>query len=119
MPPSRESTLTHSVFLTSLREEANFMPQCVFEELCKQYPNIMQLQRILSQDWMRSWDRWMHIQDMLALYDKEHCMQKWLCEYAVIEITSVSLLHMGVSVPSEEECRFQLLRDGFIFHDID
>ena len=41
MPQSRESMLTRSVFLTSLREEANVMPQCVFDELCKQYPSIM------------------------------------------------------------------------------
>ena len=119
MPQSREHTLTRSVFLTSLREQADVMPQCVFDDLCKQYPNIMQSQRILSQYWMRSWDRWIHIQDMLALYDKEHCMPKWLCEHAVIEITSVSSLHMVVSFPSEEQCRLQLLRDGFIFGDID
>ena len=56
---------------------------------------------------------------MLALYEKEHCMQKWLCEHVVIEITSVSLLHMVVSFPSDEQCRLQLLRDGFILGDID
>ena len=119
MPQLRENTLTRSIFLASLREEADFMPQCVFDELGMQYPNIKQLQRILSQIWIRSWDRWIHIQDMLALYDKERNMQKWLCEHAVIEITSVSLLHMVVSVPSEEEWRLQLLRDGFFVCDID
>ena len=46
MPQSRENELTRSRFLTSLREEADVMPQCVFDELCKQYPNIMQLLRI-------------------------------------------------------------------------
>ena len=46
-------------------------------------------------------------------------MQKWLCEHAVIDFTSVSLLHMVVSVPSEEECRSQLLRKGFVFGHID
>ena len=69
--------LTRSVFLTSLREEPDFMPQCAVDELCVQYPNIKQLQRILGQDWIRSSDRWIHVQDMFAFYDKKPCMQKW------------------------------------------
>ena len=47
----------------------------------------------------------MHLRDMVVLYDKEHVMQKLLCEHAVIEITSVSLLHMVVSFPSDEQRR--------------
>ena len=83
MSHSRESMPVPSVFLQSLREEASLMPQYVFDELCIQYPNLMQLQRLMSQDWMRSWDRWIHVQDMLDMYDKED-MRKWLCQHAVI-----------------------------------
>ena len=46
-------------------------------------------------------------------------MQKWLCEHIVIEMTSVSILHMRISIPSDAECRSQLLHDGFWFGDID
>ena len=59
------------VFLQGLREEASFMPQSFFEEVCKQYPNMMQLQRLLSQDWMCYWDRWINIQDMLDMCDTD------------------------------------------------
>ena len=58
-------------------------------------------------------------QDMLALYDHNHEMQKWMCEQVVIEITSVSLLHMVVSFLSDEQCRLQLLRDSVGVGDID
>ena len=56
---------------------------------------------------------------MLAVYEKKPCMQKWLCEHIVIEMTSVSILHMRISIPSDAECRSQLLHDGFWFGDID
>ena len=82
----RERMSVPSAFLQSLREEASVVPQYIVGELCNQYPNIMQLQRLLSQDWMRSWDRWIHIQDMLDMYDKDD-MRKWLCQHAVLEIT--------------------------------
>ena len=51
------------------------MPPYVFDELYMQYLDIMQLQRILSQDWMRYWDRLVHIQDMLSLCEHKHSMQ--------------------------------------------
>ena len=46
-------------------------------------------------------------------------MCKWLSEQLVIEITSVSLMHMVVSFPSDDERRLQLMGDGFMFGDID
>ena len=93
------------------------MPQYMFDELCSPYPNIMQLQRLLSQDWMRVWDRWIHIQDMADMYDKDD-LRKWLCQHAVMDITSLSLMHVGVSCPSDEEHRLHLMHDGSIFGDV-
>ena len=62
---------------------------------------------------MRPWERWVHIQDMLDMYHKDD-MRKWLCQHAVVEITRLSLMHMVVSFPSDEERRSQLMRDGII-----
>ena len=53
--------------------------------------------------------------DMCKKYD----LRKWLSEQVVIEITSVSLMHMVVSFPSDDQRRLQLMEDGFMFGDID
>ena len=37
----------------------------------------------------------------------------------MIEITSVSLMQMGLSFPSDAERRLQLMRDGIVLGDID
>ena len=55
---------------------------------------------------------------MLDMYETDD-MRKWLSERAVIENTSVFLMHMVVSFPSDEECRLQLMRDGVVLGDID
>ena len=65
---------------------------------------------------MRSWDRWIHVQDMFDMYDKDD-MRKCLSQHAVLEITSVSSMHMVVSYPSDEERRLQWMQDGFIVGD--
>ena len=94
------------------------MPHCILDELCLHYPEVKNLQRLLSQDWMLSWDRWINIQDMVDTCDTEE-MRKWTSEHAVIEITSVSLMQMVLSFPSGEERRLQLMRDGVVFGETD
>ena len=44
--------------MRSLCEEASFMPPCIFDELLMNYPDVHQLQRLLSPYWIRSWERW-------------------------------------------------------------
>ena len=47
--------LSVSKFATeSLSEEASVVHHCNFDELCIHDPDVKQLQRILSQDWIRS-----------------------------------------------------------------
>ena len=80
MPEPIDITHTESFCLSSLREEATFMPSCVFDELCMQYTDLMQLHRMLSQDWLQSWTRWLQIQVMITLYDHNQDMKKQLCK---------------------------------------
>ena len=54
MSHSRESMPALSIFLQSLREEASFMHPYIFDAVCIQYPNLMQLQPLLSQDWLQT-----------------------------------------------------------------
>ena len=44
-----------SFTMRSLCEEACFSCQCIFDELSMNYPDVQQLQRLLSQYWIRSW----------------------------------------------------------------
>ena len=75
--------------------------------------------RICSNKWLQSWHRWLHAQDMLTLYYDSQNMEKQLCKDAVVEITSVSLMQIVASFPSDEECRSQFRSDGFTCGDID
>ena len=73
----QQTDITGTLFCQqSLREEATFIPSCAFEELCTQYQDVKQLQRVLSQDWLQSWNRWLQIQDMISLYDRNQEMKK-------------------------------------------
>ena len=56
---------------------------------------------------------------MIALYDHNQDMKNQSCKDVVVEITSVSLLQMVVSFPSDEQSLCQLLSDGFACGDID
>ena len=95
------------------------MPSCVFDEWCTHYTDRMQLQRMLSQDWLQSWTRWLQMEDMITLYDHNQDKKQQSCKDVVVEVTSVSLLQMVVSFPSDEQSRCQLLSDGCACGDID
>ena len=50
---------------------------------------------------------------MLDMHDQDD-MRKWVFQHAVLEITSLSLMHMVVPFPSDEERRLQLMQDGIM-----
>ena len=54
------------------------MPSCVFDELCTQYQDLKQQQRLLRQDWLQSWKKWLQVQDMITLYDHNQEMKMQL-----------------------------------------
>ena len=117
--PSQLTSRRHLHLLTGFREEASFMPSCMFDKLCTQHTNVKQLQIHVSQNWLQSWHRWLHVQDMLTLYDDNQKMKKHQCKDIVVAIASISLMQMFVSFPSDEQCRCQLRSDGFICCDMD
>ena len=39
--------------IESLRLDSDFVPEIIFEEQCAQHPDILQLQHLLSQEWVR------------------------------------------------------------------
>ena len=90
----------------------------MFYELCIQYTDVQQLQRILSLVWIRLWDRWSSIKESLDKCQTEE-IRKWTSQHVVIEITGVSLTNMVVSLPSDAERRIQLVREGVLFGDSD
>ena len=94
------------------------MPHCIFDEICIHYPDVQQLQRILSRDWIRPWDRCRTIQKSLDKCQTEG-IRKWTSQHVVIEVISVSLTQMVVSFPSDAELRLQLIREGVVFGDHD
>ena len=97
----------------SLCEEASLIPQCVFDELSINYPDVQQLQRVLSQDWIRCWERWRSIQESLDKCSSKE-MRQWTSQHVVIEITNLSLSQMVASFPSDVERCLQLTREGVV-----
>ena len=59
-----------------LCEEASLMSQCVFEELSIDFPDVQHLQLLLSQDWIRSWERWRSIQESLDKCSSKEMRQR-------------------------------------------
>ena len=104
------------MFQDTAREEASFVPHCIFDELCIHYPDVQQLQRILSQDWIRLWDRWRTKQESLDKCQTEE-IRKWTSQHVVIEVTSVSLTQMVVSFPSDTERCMQVTRECVVSCD--
>ena len=88
----------------------------ISDELFIPHPTAKQLQRILSQDWIRSWDRWRSIKEALDKCQTEET-RRWTSQHVVFDITSVSLTHMVVSFPSDAERRIQVIREGVLFGD--
>ena len=80
------------------------------------YPDVQQLQRLLSQDSIRSWEMWHRIQQSLDTCKSKE-MRQWTSQHAVIEITSLSLSQMVVSFPSDTERCLQLTREGVVIGD--
>ena len=102
--------------MRSLCEEASFMSPCIFDELSMVYPDVQQLQRLLSQDWICSWERRHSIHESLDKCKSEE-MRRWTSQHAVIEITSLSLSQMVVSFPSNTDFCLQLTREGVVIGD--
>ena len=100
----------------SLCEEASFMSRCFFDELSINDPDIQQLQRLLSQDWICSWGMWRSIQSYLDKC-KSTQMRQWTSQHAVQSITSPSLSQMVVSFPSYTGRCMQLTREGVVTDD--
>ena len=59
-----------------------------------------------------------NIQEVVDTCDTEET-HKWTSEHVVIEMTSVSLMQMVLSFPSDAERRLQLMRDGLVLGDTD
>ena len=114
MAHARLTLLVSSLATQSLLGEANVMPPCEFDELCIHYADVKQLQRNFRQDLMRSWDRWANREQSLDKCETEE-IRKWTSRHVVIEFTSVSLMQMVLSFPSDAERRLQLMRDDVVF----
>ena len=89
--------------MRSLCEEASFLSPCIFDELSMNYPDAQQLQLLLSQYWIRDWEKRRHsIQSSLDTCKSKE-MRQWTSQHVVIEISSLSMSQIVVSFPPDTE----------------
>ena len=100
-----------------MRREADLVPP-VFFELCMIFPDAVQLQRILSRNWVREWEGFRSAHKQLELC-KTSDMRKWTSQNSVVDFSNNSLGRMVITFPSDSERRFVFMREGISFGEDD
>ena len=97
-----------------LRGECDFIPELVFKALCASYPEVRQLQRLLSQDWVRTWNGWKKVAEELDGGMHEDIQQVIVDDFIVC-FTSLCMDLVVFTYPSDKERKRSLQNQGYTF----
>ena len=100
-----------NIAFESLKAECDFIPSCVVRALTRAYPYTHQLQRLLKQDWVRSWDGWETVASDLKLKEEESHMR--LIDDCIISFTLKSMETIVFKYISDTIRKQQLHVEGF------
>ena len=84
----------------ALKSESVFIPSSVFDMLCKSYPDINQLIRLLKQDWVKAWSGWKEISSKLDAKGKKKCSAEIIHD-CILSFTSKCMEAFVFRYPSD------------------
>ena len=88
----RDGDLSMAHFRRGLRQEADFVPEEMFDALAAAFEDLQQLHRVLQLAWVKDWSGWDEIREKLGVCN--HSSEKRsICEDAVKEF--FECMHAG------------------------
>ena len=102
-----------SGFMTSLREEADFVHDDVFTEFRKVFHDVFQLQRLLRLDWIKKWDGWAYITSLLVASQDEEKKRVHVEDFVYRFVSLCQANCLYDDFPSDAERRKGLEEEGY------